>query len=148
MGTTAGGAVCFPSEVNVPVTLQSLIQESTINPGDYIVADRDGVVVCPADLVEKVLEIIPAIAEADRKCAEAIKRGVSVQEAFKTAMSRPWILLFREPIVLIMSTYMAIIYGTLYMLFSAYPIVYEESRGWSAGLREMLGIPAADLTAA
>jgi len=59
---------------------------------------------------------------------------VSVGEAFKTALTRPWILLFREPIVLLLSIYMAIIYGTLYMLFSAYPIVYEESRGWSPGI--------------
>ena len=26
---------------------------------------------------------------------------------------------------------MAIIYGTLYMLFSAFPIVYQQGRGWS-----------------
>jgi multidrug resistance protein len=42
---------------------------------------------------------------------------------FKTSLSRPWVLLFKEPIVLLLSIYMAIIYGTLYMLFSAFPIV-------------------------
>lgn len=59
---------------------------------------------------------------------------VSLGEAFKTALSRPWILLFREPIVLLLSLYMAIIYGTLYMLFAAFPIVYQEGRGWSQGI--------------
>lgn len=59
---------------------------------------------------------------------------VSFGEAFKTALSRPWILLFREPIVLLLSLYMAIIYGTLYMLFAAFPIVYQEGRGWSPGV--------------
>jgi hypothetical protein len=29
---------------------------------------------------------------------------------------------------------MAIVYGTLYMLFGAFPIVYQEERGWSEGL--------------
>ncbi|KAI4593038.1 hypothetical protein KJ359_010124 [Pestalotiopsis sp. 9143b] len=82
VGTTAGGAVCFPSELNVPVSLQSSIQEATISPGDYIVADQDGVVCLPADLAEQVLDAIPAIASADEKCAEAIKGGMSVQEAF------------------------------------------------------------------
>jgi len=53
---------------------------------------------------------------------------------FQTSLSRPWILLFREPIVLLLSIYMAIIYGTLYMLFSAFPIVYQQNRGWSAGI--------------
>lgn len=59
---------------------------------------------------------------------------VSFREAFGTALSRPWILLFREPIVLLLSLYMAIIYGTLYMLFAAFPIVFQEGRGWSPGI--------------
>jgi MFS family permease len=64
-----------------------------------------------------------------------IERGqVSISEAFRTALSRPWILLFREPIVLILSLYMAIVYGTLYMMFASFPIVYQEARGWSEGV--------------
>jgi MFS family permease len=35
---------------------------------------------------------------------------------FEKALSRPWALLFIEPIVLLISIYMAILYGTLYML--------------------------------
>lgn len=64
-----------------------------------------------------------------------IDRGkVTLKEALSTALTRPWILLFREPIVLILSIYMAIVYGTLYMLFGAYPIVYQEKRHWSPGI--------------
>ncbi|KAH0267824.1 MFS general substrate transporter, partial [Aureobasidium melanogenum] len=55
-------------------------------------------------------------------------------KVFKTSLLRPWVLLFREPIVLLLSIYMAIIYGTLYMLFAAFPIVYQENRGWSPGI--------------
>ena len=55
-------------------------------------------------------------------------------QLFKTALSRPWILLFREPVVFITSVYMAIVYGTLYMCFAAFPIVYQEDRGWSQGI--------------
>lgn len=57
---------------------------------------------------------------------------VTLKDAFKTALSRPWILLFKEPIVFLLSLYMAIIYGTLYMLFSAYPIVFQ-------GVRQVFG---------
>ena len=53
--------------------------------------------------------------------------------AFSKALSRPWVLLILEPIVLLLSIYMAIIYGTLYMLFGAFPIVFEQNRGWSQG---------------
>lgn len=58
----------------------------------------------------------------------------TVSQEFKTALSRPWVLLLREPIVLLLSIYMAIIYGTLYMMFAAFPIVYQEDRGWSPGI--------------
>lgn len=59
---------------------------------------------------------------------------VSLGHAFKTSLSRPWILLFREPIVLLLSIYMAIIYGTLYMMFAAFPIVFQQHRHWSQGI--------------
>lgn len=58
----------------------------------------------------------------------------SLAESFKVALSRPWILLLREPIVLLLSIYLAIIYGTLYMMFGAFPIVYQETRHWSPGV--------------
>ena len=58
----------------------------------------------------------------------------TIAENFKVALSRPWILLFSEPIVLLLSIYMAIIYGTLYMCFGAFPIVYAETRHWSQGI--------------
>ncbi|GAB7361118.1 hypothetical protein MBLNU230_g1153t1 [Neophaeotheca triangularis] len=53
---------------------------------------------------------------------------------FGQSLLRPWVLLFREPIVFLLSIYMAIIYGTLYMLFGAFPIVYQQNRGWSPGI--------------
>lgn len=58
----------------------------------------------------------------------------SLAESFKVALSRPWIMLLTEPIVLLLSVYMAIIYGTLYMMFGAFPIVYQENRHWSQGV--------------
>jgi len=58
----------------------------------------------------------------------------SLGEAFSTGLKRPWILLFCEPIVLLLSLYHAIIYGILYMLFGAFPIVYRQGRGWNEGV--------------
>lgn len=82
-GTTAGGAVCFPTATQVPCRFNSAYQEAWIKPGDYLIADIDGVVLVPGNLVEKVLEVVPAIVAADAECAAAIKGGTSVQEAFK-----------------------------------------------------------------
>ncbi|GKT53134.1 fluconazole resistance protein 1 [Colletotrichum tofieldiae] len=65
---------------------------------------------------------------------EAHQPRKTVAQQFKVALSRPWILLFKEPIVLLTSIYMAIVYGTLYMLFAAFPIVFQRHRGWSPGI--------------
>ncbi|KAM5350406.1 hypothetical protein ACJ41O_006911 [Fusarium nematophilum] len=84
VGTTAGGAVCFPSEIAVDVKLQSEKQEAVISPNGFIIADLDGVVFLPGELAEQVLEVIPKVAAADEKCAAAIKSGMSIEEAFAT----------------------------------------------------------------
>lgn len=49
-------------------------------------------------------------------------------------LTRPWLMLFTEPILFLLSLYMAFVYGILYLDFTAYPIVYEQSRHWSAGI--------------
>ncbi|KAL4894017.1 ribonuclease E inhibitor RraA/Dimethylmenaquinone methyltransferase [Aspergillus ambiguus] len=88
VGTTAGGEVCRPSEMNVPIRLNSDTQDAWINPGDYIIADLNGVVRLPQELAEQVLEAIPPIAEADAKCAEGIRAGRTVQDVFKEYRGR------------------------------------------------------------
>lgn len=65
---------------------------------------------------------------------DAEKGKISIKKAFKTSLLRPWILLLREPIVLLLSIYMAIIYGTLYLCFGAFPIVFEGERHWNQGV--------------
>lgn len=55
-------------------------------------------------------------------------------EIFRKALMRPWIFLFREPIVLIAAIYLAILYGTVYMFMLALSIVYQRGRGWNEGL--------------
>ncbi len=64
-----------------------------------------------------------------------VKQGrKSFARIMKISLSRPWVLLFMEPIVTVLSVYQAIIYATLYMCFAAFPIVYQEKKGWSAGV--------------
>ena len=41
--------------------------------------------------------------------------------------------LFTEPIVLLLAIYIAIAYATLYAFFAAYPIVFQQRRGFSEG---------------
>ncbi|PMD34299.1 MFS general substrate transporter [Hyaloscypha variabilis F] len=57
----------------------------------------------------------------------------TLSQELSISFTRPWILLFREPIVLLTSLYIAIVYGTLYMFFAGFPIVFQVTRGWSQG---------------
>lgn len=56
----------------------------------------------------------------------------SAAEIIKINLTRPFVLLFMEPIVLLFSIYIAIVYGTLYLFFTAYPLVFQspEPRGY------------------
>ncbi|KAK3329860.1 major facilitator superfamily domain-containing protein [Apodospora peruviana] len=56
---------------------------------------------------------------------------------------RPFQLLFRELIVLLISLYMSVLYGLLYMFFVAYPIVFEKRKGYSASITGLMFIPLA-----
>ena len=60
----------------------------------------------------------------------------SLVDTFKVALIRPWILLF-DTISLLCAIYISVVYTLLYMLFSIYPIVFQEMRGWNAGVGQL-----------
>ncbi|GAB7339624.1 hypothetical protein MBLNU457_6218t1 [Dothideomycetes sp. NU457] len=84
-----------------------------------------------------------------RSKLEAGKPNRTSSQVLKTAIMRPWVMLFREPIILFMSLYVAIIYGTSYLIFTAFPIVYAEERGWSQGISGLpyLGVMVGQIVA-
>ena len=49
------------------------------------------------------------------------------------SLTRPFIMMFRETIIFCMSIYLSFIYSLLYLLFFAFPIAFEEVRGWNPG---------------
>ncbi|KAL1408894.1 hypothetical protein Q8F55_005708 [Vanrija albida] len=59
---------------------------------------------------------------------------VPFKDRLKTAMFRPFILMVCEPIILFMSFYLSFIYSLLYGLFFAFPIAFEQIRGWNIGM--------------
>lgn len=56
---------------------------------------------------------------------------------------RPLQLLFMELIVFLISLYMSVMYGLLYMFLVAFPIIYKGGKGWSAGSTGLMFIPLA-----
>ena len=68
--------------------LQSEEQDATINPGDYLIGDLNGVVCLPKSLAGKAVALIPSQVEADGLIAEDIKKGVTFGEASKERRAR------------------------------------------------------------
>ncbi len=58
---------------------------------------------------------------------------VDFRELVTKNFSRPMRLLFFEPLVTLLSIYMAFIYGLLYLFLTAYPLVFQGVHGFSAG---------------
>jgi regulator of RNase E activity RraA len=56
----------------------------TVRPGDYIVADVDGVVCIPQEDIQRVVDTARKGKEIDERCMEDIKAGKSVRATFKT----------------------------------------------------------------
>lgn len=59
---------------------------------------------------------------------------VPLAQRLRTALVRPFVLMFLEPIILFMSFYLSFVYSLLYATFFAFPIAFEEIRGWSMGM--------------
>jgi DHA1 family multidrug resistance protein-like MFS transporter len=59
---------------------------------------------------------------------------VDLRELVSKNFSRPIKILISEPIVLLLSIYMAFIYGLLYLFMTAYPIVFQEIHGFNKGI--------------
>ncbi|KAI0544899.1 MFS transporter [Xylaria curta] len=65
---------------------------------------------------------------------DAGKPPKTLSQELSVSFTRPWILLFREPIVLLASLYVSIVYGTLYMFFAGFPLIFQVARGWDQGI--------------
>lgn len=85
-----------PSAVNVPLLIQpqdnaegpDAFPAVTVEPGDCIVADEDGVVCIPKDMMDKVIEVAEIGRDVDARVLEDIKAGKGVQASFKLHRGR------------------------------------------------------------
>jgi MFS family permease len=53
----------------------------------------------------------------------------------------PFVMLVQEPILLSLGVYFAFIYGLIYLLFGAYPIIFEEIHGFNALIGGVMFLP-------
>ncbi|KAF4313514.1 Major facilitator superfamily [Botryosphaeria dothidea] len=59
---------------------------------------------------------------------------VDLRYIMQKFIARPFAMLFLEPILLLVTLYMSVVYGILYLFFESYPIAFQETRGWNEGV--------------
>lgn len=91
----------------------------------------------PTILIRKARRIraaqIPGYENVKAAAEEGDRTLLSV---YKVALTRPWIILF-DTISFLCAVYMSVVYTLLYMLFTIYPIVFQQKRGWNSGVGEL-----------
>lgn len=55
----------------------------------------------------------------------------------KVGAIRPFLLLFLEPIVALLTAFLSVVQGTMFLLFAAYPIVFQQTFGWKQGVASL-----------
>lgn len=63
----------------------------------------------------------------------ALDTGRTPQDLFRFSIVRPLKMLFLSPIVFLLSVYVGVIYGYLYLLFTTIPTVFQIQYGFSSG---------------
>lgn len=82
MGTAPPYGMVKVTAVDVPVKLQSSSEvDATICPGDYIIADINGVVLLPKELAEEALPLMAKQVAVDSRMAVALRDGMGFVEA-------------------------------------------------------------------
>ena len=66
--------------------------------------------------------------------AKADESRVDFNSITTVYLVRPFVMFVQEPILALVTAYMSFIYGVLYLLFEAYPISFQEERGWNPGV--------------
>lgn len=90
-----------------------------------------------AVLINKARRIrATGVAEYQHFQAPAEAQGRDLRHMFKVALTRPWLILF-DTISLLVALYVTVVYILLYMLFTIYPIVFQQKRGWNSGVGQL-----------
>jgi hypothetical protein len=68
------------------------------------------------------------------KLVSKLHSGLTPSELFRFSIVRPVKMFFRSPICFLISTYIAITYSYLYILFTTFTAVFTNTYGWKGGI--------------
>lgn len=97
-----------------------------------------GVFIVPETSANRILQVRAQKIRFETKNlavhAKADETPLDLHSVIHTYLFRPFIMLVREPILLLITLYLSYVYGILYLFFTAYPISFQEERGWNQGV--------------
>ncbi|KAG8857218.1 hypothetical protein FRB96_005893 [Tulasnella sp. 330] len=77
----------------------------------------------------------------DRWFSELEVQDIDLRARLESVLGRPFKVLFLEPMLMAITLYMSFVYGCIYLLFEAYPIVYTEGHNLNSGESGLTFLP-------
>lgn len=97
-----------------------------------------GLVLIPETSAARILQIKAKRLRYETKNwalhAKADENRVDFHSIMTVYLVRPFVMFVQEPILALVTAYMSFLYGVLYLLFEAYPVSFQEQRGWNPGV--------------
>ncbi|KAG1825807.1 major facilitator superfamily domain-containing protein [Suillus subaureus] len=77
----------------------------------------------------------------ERYHAAIESQNMTLSQRVETILARPFKVLFREPMLIAITLYMSFVYGCIYLLFEAYPVVFTKGHNLDAGVSGLVFLP-------
>lgn len=94
----------------------------------------------PVLLAKKAKEIRKRTGD-ERYHAAIESQKMTLSQRLETILARPFKILFREPMLIALTLYMSFVYGCIYLLFEAYPVVFTKGHNLNAGVSGLMFLP-------
>jgi multidrug resistance protein len=80
--------------------------------------------------------------------AERASANATFKQTLKRTVLKPFIMIVQEPMLFVMTMYLSFIYGIVYLLFEAVPIIFQQYHHWNPihGALAFLGLPIGGTT--
>jgi multidrug resistance protein len=128
LGPVIGGFLAQAKGWRWTFWLQAVVSGTTLLLGTVFLRETYAVAI----LEHKTQRLIRETGDQD--LVSALRDGTPGKEHFKRAIIRPIKMLLFSPIVLLLSLYMALIFGYLYLFLTTFPTVFQEQYGFSTGV--------------
>ncbi|KAF7792538.1 hypothetical protein EIP86_003579 [Pleurotus ostreatoroseus] len=94
----------------------------------------------PALLVKRAKKLRKTTGD-QRWWAPLEQSKLSFGQRVESTIARPFKIFFLEPMLIAVTLYMSFVYGCIYLLFEAYPIVFTQGHHFNAGITGLMFLP-------